>query len=310
MTIQDYAFDNSDSEYRLIRDLLLHIETRSDVDNSWDPGRMDWWRYNYHADKGADFFRSNVRYWKNDRDQVVGLFVSEYGDDDFFIVTHPDSRTLFDEILEWGIQHWANDKSSITTDVFSFAQNKIDRLLTAGFVEQGLVENFRTYSLNQYDFGFELAPGFSLKSFSEYGDYESRVRLVNNAFSSTSYTEERLRSIQSSPTYRAELDLVIVNDQNESVGYCMGWIEENDPHLAHIEPMGVHTDYRRLGFGKALAKACFRRLSKHGVKHVTIASKAEPDVANYLYESLNPSDTKRAFRYLLTIKRDTSCPLV
>ena len=69
----------------------------------------------------------------------------------------------------------------------------------------------------------------------------------------------------------------------------MGWIEENDPTSAFIEPMGVHSDYRRHGLGKALAKECFKRLGALGVERVSIASNPEPDIANFLYDSLAPA---------------------
>jgi len=96
---------------------------------------------------------------------------------------------------------------------------------------------------------------------------------------------------------------VIVNPQGESVAYCMGWIEENDPKSGYIEPMGVHTDYRRNGLGTALAKECFKRLNSMRVESVSIASHAEPNVSNFLYESLNPASVKRAYRYSLNLEK-------
>ena len=101
----------------------------------------------------------------------------------------------------------------------------------------------------------------------------------------------------------AILDLVIVNPQDESVAYCMGWIKENHLKSGYIEPLGTHPDYRRNGFGTALAKECFKRLFNMGVESVSIASNAEPDVANFLYESLNPASIKRAYRYSLRIEK-------
>jgi ribosomal protein S18 acetylase RimI-like enzyme len=83
----------------------------------------------------------------------------------------------------------------------------------------------------------------------------------------------------------------------------MGWIEENNPKLGYIEPMGVHTDYRRNGFGTALAKECFSRLYDMGVERVSIASHGEPHISNFLYESLNPVSIKRAYRYSYRLEK-------
>jgi ribosomal protein S18 acetylase RimI-like enzyme len=303
MKITDCSFTNSDTEYNLIKEFLLEVETYSDIDNNWDPGRMDWWRYNVHSEKGVDFFQANAHYWKTETDQIVGLFISEYGRDDFFIVVHPSFLALFSEVLNWGLEFWARGKTMISTSVYTYGQQKIEQLMAAGFYEDGHESNVRTYTLQQYDFSYDLEPDFKLLSFSEYGNYESRVKLVHNAFDNPSYSEARLRSLQSSPSYQAELDLVIVNPQGESVAYCMGWVEENDPKSGYIEPMGVHTDYRRNGLGTVLAKECFKRLGNMGVESVSIASHAEPDVSNFLYESLNPASVKRAYRYSLNLEK-------
>ncbi len=302
MNITDYSFTNNDSEYKLIKELLLEIETHPEIDNNWEPGRMDWWRYNYHAEKGVDFFQANAHYWKSERDQVVGLFISEYGRDDFFIVVHPSYWTLFPEILTWGLEVWARGKSKISTDVYTFGQRKIEQLLAAGFYEDGHVENVRLYPLEGYDFSYDLKSGFKLMCFSEFGDYEDKVNLVRNSFSNPNFSEARLRSTQKSPNYQPELDLVIVSPQGKSVAYCMGWVEEINAKVGYIEPMGTHSDYRKNGFGKALAKECFQRLANMGVETAWIASNAEPDVSNFLYDSLKPASVKRSYRYSLKLE--------
>lgn len=301
MKITDSPFTNNDTEYNLIKELLLEIENHSDMDNRWDPGSMDWWRYNYHAEKGVDFFQANAHYWKTETDQVVGLFISEYGKDDFFIVVHPNFWALFSEILKWGFECWARGKSKISTAVYTYDQQKIAWLMDASFYEDGHEANVRTYRLRHYDFSYDLKPDFKLLTFSEYGNYESRVKLVHNAFNNPAYSEARLRSLQSSPGYQAELDLVIVNHQGKCIAYCMGWVEENNPKSGYIEPMGVHSDYRRKGLGTALAKECFKRLDNLGVESVTIASHAEPNVSNFLYESLTPTSIKRVYRFSLNL---------
>ena len=302
MKITDCSFTNNDTEYNLIKKLLLEVEAYPDIDNNWDPSRMDYWRYNVHAEKGEDFFQANAHYWKTETDQVVGLFISEYGRDDFFIVVHPSYWALFPEVLNWGLEVWARGKTKISTDVYTFGQQKIEQLMATGFYEDGHVENVRTYILGGYDFSYDLKPGFKLMSFSEYGNYESRVKLVRNAFDNPNYSEARLRSLQSSPSYQAKLDLVIVNPRGESVGYCMGWVEEINPKSGYIEPMGVHSDYRKNGFGTIMAKECFKRLGNLGVESAWIASNAEPDISNFLYNSLKPASVKRSYRYSLHLE--------
>jgi len=303
MNITDHSFTNTDAEYNLIKELLLEIETHPEIDNNWEPGRMDVWRYLSHAEKDAAFFQANAHYWKTETDQVVGLFITEYGRDDFFIVVHPNYWELFPTVLNWGLTVWAQGKSKITTDIYTFGQQKIGLLTAAGFYEDGHIENVRIYPLEQYDFSYELKSGFQLMSFAEYGNYESRVKLAQNAFNNPNSSEASFRSLQSSPNYQPGLDLVIVNNQGESVAYCTGWVEENNPKVGYIEPMGTHSEYRKNGFGKALAKECFKRLANLGVETAWIASNAEPDISNFLYESLKPASVKRSYRYSLNLEK-------
>jgi ribosomal protein S18 acetylase RimI-like enzyme len=300
MKITDRSFTNGDREYELIKAFLSEVAAYPDLDNNWDTGRMDWWRYNIHAEKGEDFFRAHAHYWTTDTDRVVGLFISEYGGDDFFIVVHPSFSALLREVLDWGLGIWGQGKTKISTSVFTHDRQKVEQLIAAGFREDGHESNVRTYALQRYDFSYDLMPGYRMLSFQEYGDYDSRVKLVQDAFGNQSYSEARLRSLQNSPGYQPELDLVVVNLQDESVAYCLGWVEENHPRSGYIEPMGTRTDYRRKGLATALAKECFRRLYGMGVVRVSIASAAEPDISNHLYESLGPVSTRRAYRYSLT----------
>ena len=305
MTITDHAFTNDDAEFNLIKALLLEVENHPDMDNCWEPGRMDIWRYNLHAEKGADFFETNARYWKNEANQVVGLFITEYGGDDFFIVVHPNYRTLLPTILQWSVDIWGQGKSKISTEIYSFAQQKIGQFEAAGFYEDGQRENVRTYLMADYDFAYQLKPGFKMMSVAEHGNIESRVKLVQNAFNNPNFNKARLLSTQQSPNYQADLDLVIVNAEGECVAYCMAWVEENDPTTGFIEPMGTHSEYRKNGFGKALAKESFKRLSEKGVQKVWIVSSAEPNVSNFLYESLNPASVKRSYAYSLNLAPST-----
>ncbi len=302
MNLTDHQFNNTHAEYKLIKELLLEIEGHPELDNNWEPGRMDWWRYNSHSQKDVEFFQANAHYWKTDKDKVVGLFITENGRDDFFIVMHPDFLDLFHPILKWGLDVWAKGKKQISTEVFTFAEQKIEKLTAAGFYEDGPIENLRTYTLEGYDFSYDLKPGFKLLTCAEYDNVESRVQLVQNAFGNPNFSAARLLALQDSPAYRPELDLVIVSPEGQAVGYCIGWIEESNPKSGYIEPMGVHSEFRQNKFGKILAKECFKRLASLGAETAWIASRAEPDISNFLYDSLKPTSIKRSFKYSLNLE--------
>ena len=200
---------------------------------------------------------------------------------------------------------WAQGKSKIHTEIYADAQRKIEPFTAAGFFEDGHREDVGTYVLAGYDVSYRLEPGFELMISADCPNAESRIALVRNAFDNPHYSEARYQSTRNSPNYRPELDLVVVSPAGECVAFCMGWIEENDPTTGFIEPMGTHSEFRRLGFGKALAKACFKRLGAMGVDRVWIVSHADSVAANRLYESLNPDSVRCSFTYSLVLESDT-----
>ncbi len=300
--MRDYTFTNTDEEYRLLKALLLKVNFYKAYDNNWDPQRMDWWRYNYHPDKAVDFFQENVHYWKNDQNEVVAFVISEYGKEDFFMVIDPDYMQIGDELMAWVFDHWVKDKEMIETFILTHDISKVNLLERNGFKIGEKGSNIRRYALEGYDFTYSVDDRFRIVEFEACGNYDSRVEIVKNTFNNPNYNRTRLDSLMKTPAYEDALHLVVVDDNNECLGYCMGWVNEHNPEFGNIEPMGVHSDYRQVGLGKALAKECFKRLCSRGVKYAEIASDPEPDVSNYLYESLKPIGNTSAYAFSKVIK--------
>ena len=54
-------------------------------------------------------------------------------------------------------------------------------------------------------------PDYKIMTFKEYGNYDLRIKLTKNAFEIKDYPMARLVSLQSSPQYIKELDLIVVD---------------------------------------------------------------------------------------------------
>ena len=298
---KDYIYNNTDEEYTRVKAFLTRVQVIPGYDNNWDVGRLNWWRYNIHSQKDTAFFQENAHYWADERGEVTGLFISEYGRNDFFALAAPEREGLLREILDWTQEVWGASRQEISTSVFDIDEGKISALLSAGYVKDCHESNVRYYDLTDYDFAYDLKEGYKIVSFQEFGDYEQRLNTVRNAFNVANYPKERLVALQSSPQYIPELDLLVAAPDGRCAAYCMGWIEEHDASKGYVEPMGTHSDFRRMGFASALAKECFKRLHALGVDLAAIASDAEPNISNFLYESLNPSYIKRAYEFKKTL---------
>lgn len=298
MHTRDTDYSNTDEEYHEICDFLNALATK-DPFMHWESGRMNFWRYNVHANKDPHgrFFRENAHIWRAENHEIVGLFISEYGRNDFFIEVLPEYQGIYTDIFRWIDAHWATTRTEIEIDVFSDDTNKIDRLKARGFQFKCHFENKRIYDLEHLDLSYTLADGFIVRAFSESPDYASRVDLVRSAFENPGYSENNLKSLISSPNHIDEYHLVIISPDGKHVAYCIGWHDNAIENFGYIEPVGTYAAYRRRGFAKAVIKECFTRMKANGIQTVEIASRAEPNISNFLYDSLSPQTKREVHKY-------------
>jgi mycothiol synthase len=302
MSIHDIAYGNTDEEYHEICDFLNALSTK-DPFMHWESGRMNYWRYNIHANKDPHdrFFRDNVRVWRTHAQDIVGLCISEYGGNDLFIEVLPEYHSIYPDMFRWIDTAWAVTRSAIEIDVFRGDTQKIHRLETQGFSFMYHFENKRTYDLDQIDLSYTLEEGFTIQTFSASLDFAGRVALVQSAFENPGYTEHNLKRLMASPDYIDEYNLSVISPNKQQVAYCIGWHNRAKEHSGYIEPVGTHAAYRQRGFAKAINKECFRRMKANGITTVEIASRAEPAVANFLYDSLSPRTRREIYKYAKTV---------
>lgn len=303
MKTRDAIYTNTDEEYHEVCDFLDALAEK-DPYMHWESGRMNFWRYNVHGKREPQdpFFRENVHVWRAEDGTMVALFISEYGQNDFFIEVLPEYRGIYPDILGWIDDHWAPSRTSIEIDVFEDDAVKIRKLEAQGFQFKCHFENKRVYDLDRVDLDYALENGFLVQAFSESFNYASRVELVRSAFNNPQYTADNLRNLAASPDYVDAYNLSVVSPEGEHVAYCVGWYERADPHAGYIEPVGTHVAYRRRGFATAVIKECFARMKANGVKTVEIASRAEPNVSNFLYDSLGPRFKREVHKYVKTVR--------
>ncbi|MEZ4680099.1 MAG: GNAT family N-acetyltransferase [Caldilineaceae bacterium] len=298
MQVHDAAYRNTDEEYAEICEFLDRLSTQ-DPFMLWESGRMNYWRYNIHANKKPDylFFRDNVHLWRTDTHELVGLCISEYGENDLFIEVLPAYQQIYPAIFDWIEGTWAATRVAIEIDVFNDDAQKIHRLEAQGFSFLAHFENKRIYDLEQVELGYTLEPGFTIQRFSASRDFAGRVALVRSAFGNTRYTEANIQGLMASPDYIDEYNLSVVAPDGQQVAYCIGWHDRSKAQAGYIEPVGTHAAFRRRGFAKAINRECFRRMKANGIKTVEIASRAEPDVANFLYNALGPASKREVHKY-------------
>lgn len=302
MHTHDTDYQNTDEEYAAICAFLNDLSTK-DPNMLWESGRMNYWRYTVHAGKEPTdpFFCNNVHLWRSVDQTIVGLCISEYGDNDLFIEVLPEYHDIYPDIFRWIDNVWAAPRTTIEVDLFNDDARKIQQLETHGFAFLCHAENKWFYDLEEMDFDYDLAEGFTIQALSATGDIAGRVALVQSAFDNPRYAAENVTGLMASPDYIDEYNLSVVTSNGQQVAYCVGWHDRAKARHGYIEPVGTHAAYRRRGFAKAINKECFRRMKGNGIKTAEIASRAEPDVANYLYNSLSPQYKREVHKYRKTV---------
>lgn len=137
-----------------------------------------------------------------------------------------------------------------------------------------------------------LPEGFILRPLAGEQEAEACADLQRAAFNSTSMTVDWRRRALSMPSYRPELDLVVVAPGGELAGFCLGWFDPKR-RIAQVEPTGVHPRYQRLGLNRALLLEMLRRFKASGADHALVETDLDRAAARHSYESVGFQEAHR-----------------
>ncbi len=113
----------------------------------------------------------------------------------------------------------------------------------------------------------QLPEGFALSDMAEDDDIRKRQRILHRGFNHSGEppAEELAGQIlmQSAPTYRRELNVVVKAPDGTFVAYCGMWYEPEN-RFGYIEPVATDPDFRRLGLAQAAVLEAVRRVGELG----------------------------------------------
>ena len=76
---------------------------------------------------------------------------------------------------------------------------------------------------------------------------------------------ELYHKMQKAPSYRMDLDIVSVYEDNTISSFCTVWFEEKS-RTGRFEPVGTHPDHQRKSLGKAVLIEGLKRLKALGAE--------------------------------------------
>ncbi|MGD7024852.1 GNAT family N-acetyltransferase [Rossellomorea vietnamensis] len=220
----------------------------------------------------------NVLLWFHG-EKVVGLL-----EEDAFCLA-PGYRQIFKEMVEAGERH-AACSGSREWEVYDKDAEFEDVLLKKGYLKSEEYWVRREFDLTDTkSLQFKLPQGFSIKSVPELVDAQQVYKAYKLCYG-IEFNEKIFNKMYETSTYRPQLDLVVLDNENEVAALCSGRYEEKNK-LVTIEAVSCFHQYRRKGISKALLVHLLNEAKELGASKATVytAMPEKHPAPNRLYES-------------------------
>ncbi|TYR74153.1 GNAT family N-acetyltransferase [Rossellomorea vietnamensis] len=228
--------------------------------------------------KSIDDALKNVLLWFHG-ENVVGLL-----EEDAFCAA-PGYRHIFKEMVEAGERH-AACSGSREWEVYDNDADFEDVLLNKGYLKSEEYWVRREFDLTDSKSLQVILPhGFFIKTVPELVDAQKVYKAYKLCYG-IEFNEKIFKKMYETSTYRPQLDLVVLDNENEVAALCSGRYEKKNK-LVTIEAVSCFHQYRKKGISKALLAHLLNTAKELGVSKATVYT-AMPEkypAPNRLYES-------------------------
>ncbi len=288
----------SETDYGHMRRLLIEALALTGLPVYATIGDIDWWRA-ADEDERAVY---NAYLWFDGEQPVAWAWPV---DDQVDIVVHPAYPALHEAALIWGEAEYRQrqgDKPENPLRAWGYTSDATRNAMLAarGYqrTDRGLVYFIRSIGVIEPP---PLPPDYTFDHVRGEADVVRRTAVQCAAFQSEFMTEAKTRALQTLPTYRPELDLVIVTPDGEYAAFAQIWLDEVNG-VGVFEPLGVSAAHQRLGLGRALMDEGARRLARMGARTAVVQTGFDNDRAQMTYEKAGFTELDRC--YVWTRPRD------
>jgi len=296
ITAQPYR---GEDDYTRIRTLLQEIYAIGGPPTYCGVGDLDWWRFKY---ENPDIALATARLWQKADGMLIGVAWPEDNEVNLEVnlFVHPHHSDLNEEMLEWAeawcLESGVDEVENLELRVYSFATDEaLNAVLNRrGYKRTDFYFYARIRSLDEPIPELSLPEGYSIRHTRGEEDVNQRVAVHYDAFAHSAMTAEKLCAVMNAPTYRPELDLVVVAPDGSFASFCIIWYDERN-RFGEFEPVGCHPKHRRRGLTKALMCEGLRRLKHLGATVASVGSVGSDVPSNRLYESLGFRKIDRSY---------------
>lgn len=247
-------------------------------------GDLDWWRAG--RENPGDW--SFLRLWWDERGELGGFAWQGTNQVDLF--SHPTRRRVEADMLAWSEEQRREKPAgedgrrlwrawALTSD--SSRQTLLGR---NGYRRADDAFAFFSYPLEGEIPPSLLPEGFKIRPVAGKEEYPARVELHRQIFEPSRFTGTKYRAVRATPTYRADLDLVVVAPDGTLAACCIVWFDEAN-RIGEFEPVGCAPQFRRMGLTRALLLEGLRRLRRLGGRTGHLFADTGEEPAMKLYTS-------------------------
>lgn len=244
-----------------------------------------------------------VRIWENEQGEMTawGVVYPHFGTFDYII--HPDQAggpleaevvlTMERNTAQWMRQ--TDHPGDVGVDVFECDTKRRAIVEAQGYTNVEQPMTFTTQSLDHAIPMPTLPDGFSIRSAAGVHEAGGLGEVHNGAFGA-GWTPEEYQGVMESPGYEVERELVVVAPDGRFAAFLIYWLDEvNKSGL--FEPVGAHSDFRRMGLTRALMLEGLQRMKTAGMQRAMVSHLSDNEAARNLYEGVGFRRTQRIYFY-------------
>ena len=253
--------------------------------SNFSPGNRDgnWlqpaWEYMHSHPALDESSLHKIGIWESAKG-IVGVVNYESVLGEAFFQLHPSQGYLKPAMLDYAEAHlwgWTTDGQKYLHAYINDFDHELETLVRSRGYE--LAEDYsRPISVLVIPDTvppIDLPFGFLIKSLAEENDLRKIHRVLWRGFDHRGDPPEEdledRRKMQSGPSFRKDLTIVVEAPSGEFVSFCGMWYEPVNK-IAYLEPLATDPDFRRMGLGKAAVWEGIRRCAALGATTAFVGS--------------------------------------
>lgn len=281
-----------DEDYAHMRRLLMDVLGHVGLPVYATIGDIDWWRAS-----DTDLPLEIIQLWFDDERLVAFAWPV---DDQVDCVVHPEYPAVHDETVAWSETEYRQRLGERPEKPLRAWSYTVDTARAAALMARGYqrTDDYMVFFAQPVVAADPppLPAGYAFDHVRGEVDVARRVAVHRNAFAPSRMTADKMHTVMASPTYRPELDLVIVAPDESYAAFTLIWLDEAN-RVGAYEPVGVASEHRRRGLGHAIMREGIRRLSLYGAHTVCVQTSADNTTARAMYEKAGFVELDRMYAW-------------